>query len=136
MGKRRVISPDKGEKIGRITQEQARKAGIKCADICITEGSIKHIAVGHRREIENAGLSVGDFIRFVAKNYNMIVEGSDSSIMIVVYRQQQGLHHTAALRLNYIGKENAWVVTTAGVRRTKDIEKRKVFWMDCQLSPL
>jgi hypothetical protein len=136
MGRQRIVVKGIGLKIGRISRTVAKQSGLQCADIYLSEDYLKHISGKHIREIEKVGLTPEDFIRCIAKEYNRIVKGSDDSIMLVVYRKNKGLHYAAALRLIYVNSSNLWKVTTAGVRRTTDIEKRKVFWESCQLSSL
>ncbi len=65
----------------------ARKAGLQCADIYLSDTYLKHISNKHKREIEKVGLTPEDFVRYIVKEYNRIVSGSEGSIMLVVYRK-------------------------------------------------
>ncbi|MBQ9434911.1 MAG: hypothetical protein IJU33_02155 [Bacteroidales bacterium] len=117
------------KKLGRLKLSVARAINVKCANICISDSYIVHIANTHKKELEQVGMSAIDYAQFVVDNYNQIRKGSGDSILLVVYNKE--LSHTAAIALNYSLKSEFWEVKTAEPRRQSEIVKRKLLWRDC-----
>lgn len=117
------------KRIGRLKQPIARALHKKSGDICITNDHLVHISNVHRKELEQLGMSALDYVQFVANNFNQIRQGSEDSLLLVVYNKK--LSHTAAIALNYSLKKEFWEVKTAQPRRISEIERKKLLWRDC-----
>jgi len=111
-------------KVGRLKLTIARKIKRKCADIYLTSNYLKHIERRHKTELEKLGLTAVDFVITVVKNYNQIREGSNDSILLVIFNGE--LNYTAGIDLCLSGEH--WEVKTAEPRKTIDIVKRKLLW--------
>ena len=115
-------------KVGRLKATIAKEAHLKCADIYVSENQIKHICARHKTELEQLGLSVDMYIKSILENFNQIREGSDNSVLLVVFRDGNKHHNTAAISLNYSIEDEFWEIKTAQPRKTEDIIKRKKIW--------
>ncbi len=115
-------------KVGRLKATIAKEAHLKCADIYVSENQIKHICARHKTELEQLGLSVDMYIKSILENFNQIREGSDNSVLLVVFRDGNKHHNTAAISLNYSIEDEFWEIKTAQPRKTEDIMKRKKIW--------
>lgn len=115
-------------KVGRIKYSVANKSHLKCADIYVSKNYLRHIAIGHKTELERVGISALDFIKLVANNYNQIRKGSGDSYMLVIYHKNENIHYTACISINFSLENEFWEVKTAQPRDTKDIEKRERIW--------
>ena len=119
-------------KIGRLRMPVARKIGVRCADICINRNHLAHIAHVHATELAQLGVSAMDYVSMIASRYNMIMQGSGNSLLLVVYRGES--NDVAAIDLDYSTKKGFWEVKTAQPRRYEEIVKRKKLWQSCPSS--
>ena len=115
-------------KVGRIKSTIAQDAHIKCADIYISENQIKHISARHNLELQQLGMTVEQYIKYIIDNYNQIRKGTGDSILLVVFNNSNNKHDSAAMALNYCIKKEFWEIKTAQPRKTDDILKRKKIW--------
>lgn len=100
--------------------------------VWISEKTTKHIAEKHRRELAQLGVSAMDYVSMIASRYNMILQGSGNSLLLVVYRGES--NDVAAIDLNYSTKKGFWEVKTGQPRRYEEIVKRKKLWQSCPSS--
>lgn len=114
-------------KVGRLKMSVAKAAHLKCADIYVSENYLRHIEKKHYPELRSLGICALDYVNLIVKNFNQIRQGSDDSVLLVIFNDND-LHDSAALKLIYISKENIWEVKTAQPRSTRDILKRKKLW--------
>lgn len=119
-------------KIGRIKMQIAKKAGVKCADIYIDSNHIAHIDHIHAVELSQLGMNAKSYVKMIVAQYNLILQGKDSSLLLVVYNGES--NHVAAIDLNYSTKKGFWEVKTAQPRRNAEIARRKVLWQTCPRS--
>lgn len=117
-------------KLGRLRMPVAKKAGVRAADIYISQNHVKHIEHVHKKELAQVGLSALEYVRLIVSGFNQIRKGSDTSILLVVYTETD-THHTAAIDLNYCSKKGIWEVRTAQPRSTQAINKKKLLWRNC-----
>lgn len=115
-------------KVGRIKSTIAQDAHIKCADIYISENQIKHISARHNLELQQLGMTVEQYIKYIIDNYNQIRKGAGDSILLVVFNNSNNKHDSAAMALNYSIEKEFWEIKTAQPRKTDDILKRKKIW--------
>lgn len=115
-------------KVGRLKATVARQAHLKCADIYVSENQIKHIENKHCVELEQLGLSAEVYLKTIISNFNEIREGTNGSILLVIFEKDNEFHNTAALTLNYSIEEGFWEVKTAQPRNTKNLLKKKKIW--------
>ena len=98
------------------------------ADIYISRNQIDHINKRHGKELEQVGLSWDIYVQTILDNFNQIRQGSGKSILLVIYKEGDTAHNTAAISMNYSLEKGFWELKTAEPRSTKDIEKRKKIW--------
>lgn len=112
--------------IGRLKMNIAKAIGKKSADIYINDEDVFHISL-HKKELEQVGMTGLEYVKYIYKNFNQVREGSDNSILLVVYNE---LSHIAALRLAAFGKgkDERWRVTTAQPRSKEKLKKNKILW--------
>ena len=118
--------------LGRLRMPVAKKIGVQCADIYIDSNHIAHIAHVHAVELAQLGVSADDYVAMIAQRYNMILQGSGGSLLLVVYRGES--NHVAAIDLNYSTKKGFWEVKTAQPRRYAEIARKKILWQSCPRS--
>ncbi len=94
--------------------------------VWISEKTTKHIAEKHRRELAQLGVSAMDYVSMIASRYNMILQGSGNSLLLVVYRGES--NDVAAIDLNYSLKNEFWEVKTAEPRRCSTVLKSALIW--------
>ncbi|MBQ5975478.1 MAG: hypothetical protein IJL48_07210 [Bacteroidales bacterium] len=119
-------------KIGRLRMPVAKKIGVRCSDIYINKNHLAHIAHVHATELSQLGVSAMDYVSMIATRYNMILQGTGSSLLLVVYRGEN--NDVAAIDLNYSTKKGFWEVKTAQPRRYEEIAKKKKLWQSCPSS--
>ena len=114
--------------VGSITPSIAKAAKIQAGDIYVSVNQIKHIAGKHTTEINQVGMRVIDYIRFVCQNFNQIRKAQRNSILLVVYNN--ALPHTAAIDLNFALdiKKGFWEIKTAEPRRISTVENKTLIW--------
>ncbi len=115
-------------KVGRLKSTIAKAARLKCADIYISENQILHIKNKHSTELEQLGLTAEVYVKTIVENFNEIREGSNDSILLVVFEKDNEFHNTAALTLNYSVEDDFWEVKTAQPRNTKNVLKKRKIW--------
>lgn len=118
------MSKTESIKVGRLKLTVARKIKRKCADIYLSPNYRKHIERRHKKELDSLGLSAIDFVTTVINGFNQIREGTNDSILLVIFNGD--LNYTAGIDLCLSGDH--WEVKTAEPRRREDIEKRKLLW--------
>ncbi|NCC99990.1 MAG: hypothetical protein EOL95_09875 [Bacteroidia bacterium] len=123
-----VILPNK-TKIGRIKMPIAKAIGKRCADIYISKNHIKHIELAHANELRNLGIDGLSYVKSIANEFNQIREGSGTSILLIIYREN--IHDVAAIDLDFSINKGFWEVKTAQPRSTRDIHRRKILWQNC-----
>lgn len=119
-------------KIGRLRMPIAKKIGVRCSDIYINKNHLAHIAHVHATELSQLGVSAMDYVSMIATRYNMILQGTGSSLLLVVYRGEN--NDVAAIDLNYSTKKGFWEVKTAQPRRYAEIARKKILWQSCPRS--
>lgn len=119
-------------KMGRLKVTIAKKIGVKSADIYIDASHLHHIATNHAKELKPLGIDAESYVRMIVNQYNMILKGSGTSILLVIYTED--LNHVAAIDLNYSIKKNFWEVKTAQPRRNSEIERKEKLWQNCPSS--
>lgn len=134
-GKLFVISKDGTTTFGRMESESGlADVPIKLSEGIITNPSTKegyglvHIEARHGDQIRNAGFATAvDFVEEVAKNYEMIREGSERNGN-QTYLLQLTDKNNNTLIVELSGDETYWNVNTAGVFRTSYGAKNKVVY--------
>jgi hypothetical protein len=134
-GKSFVISKDGTTTFGRIeTASGLADVPIKLSEGIITNPVTKegyglvHIEARHGDQIRNAGFAtVVDFVEEVAKNYEMIREGSERNGN-QTYLLQLTDKNNNSLIVELSGDETYWNVNTAGIFRTSYGAKNKVVY--------
>lgn len=114
-------------KVGRLKMNVAKAAHLKCADIVVSQNYLKHIEKKHSTELKTLGIDSYSYVKLIVDNYNQIRQGSDDSVLLVVFRVGD-LHDVAAIKLTYITSKDVWEVKTAQPRNSKDVLKRKLLW--------
>lgn len=134
-GKLFVISKDGTTTFGRMESE----SGLADVPIKLSEGIITnpvtkegyglvHIEARHGAQIRKAGFAtVVDFVEEVAKNYEMIREGSERNGNHT-YLLQLTDKNNNTLIVELSGDETYWNVNTAGIFRTSYGAKNKVVY--------
>jgi N12 class adenine-specific DNA methylase len=131
-GRQFVLTSEGELAFGEIGED----AGLTAAPILLSEGMITnaatndgyglvHIEARHGDQIRNAGYkSVVDFIETVAKNYDVIKEGSlrDGH---QTYRLQLTDKHNNTLMVELSGDGTYWNINTAGIFKTSYGKKNK-----------
>ena len=134
-GKLFVISKDGTTTFGRMESDSGlADVPIKLSEGVITNPATKegyglvHIEARHGEQIRNAGYtSVVDFVEEVAKNYEIIREGTcrDGN---QTYLLQLTDKNNNTLMVELSGDETYWNINTAGVFRTSYGAKNKVVY--------
>lgn len=134
-GKMFVISKDGTTTFGRMESD----SGLADVPIKLSEGLISnpvtkegyglvHIEARHGDQIRNAGFAtVVDFVEEVAKNYEVIREGSNRDGN-QTYILQLTDKNNNTLMVELSGDETYWNINTAGVFRTSYGAKNKVVY--------
>lgn len=114
-------------RVGRLKMNVAKAAHLKSADIYVSENYLKHIEKKHKSELQTLGINAYSYVKLIVDNYNQIRQGSDDSVLLVIFREGN-YHDVAAIKLTYISRKDIWEVKTAQPRNTKDVLKRKLLW--------
>lgn len=134
-GKFFVISKDGTTTFGRMESD----SGLADVPIKLSEGIITnpvtkegyglvHIEARHGDQIKNAGFAtVVDFVEEVARNYEMIREGSERNGN-QTYLLQLTDKNNNTLIVELSGDETYWNINTAGIFRTSYGAKNKVVY--------
>ena len=128
-----VVSSDGTTTFGEITED----TGLTAAPIKLSEGvademgngyGLRHIEARHGDQIRKAGFSsVKEFIEQVAKNYDVIKEGSDRNGN-KTYRLLLTDKHNNTLMIELSKDGSYWNVNTAGVfKKSYGKDKKKVY---------
>ena len=128
-----VVSSDGTTTFGEITED----TGLTAAPIKLSEGvadekgngyGLRHIEVRHGDQIRKAGFSsVEEFIEQVAKNYDVIKEGSDRNGN-KTYRLLLTDKHNNTLMIELSKDGSYWNVNTAGVfKKSYGKDKKEVY---------
>ena len=114
--------------VGEISKVIAEEAGISKGKIYVSINQLQHIAGKHETEINQIGMKVLDYIRFVCQNFNQIRKAANSSVLLVVYSEK--LSNTAAIELNFAldMKKGFWEIKTAEPRRFSSIKNKTLIW--------
>ena len=114
--------------VGEISKVIAEEAGISKGKIYVSIKQLQHIAGKHETEINQIGMKVLDYIRFVCQNFNQIRKAANSSVLLVVYSEK--LSNTAAIDLNFAldMKKGFWEIKTAEARRFSSIKNKTLIW--------
>ncbi len=123
-----------GLKVGRLKAPIAKYIGRNCADIYISHNHIRHIENKHQAELDLLGLDAIEYVRLIAQSFNQIRQGSDNSLLLVLYRETEKRHPIAAININYSMPEQIWEIKTAGARETSAVEKKELLWESCRHS--
>ena len=115
-------------KVGRLKAHIASAAHLQCADIYVSENQLLHIKNKHNAELEQLGLTAEVYVKTIIENYNEIREGSNNSILLVVFEEGCEEHNTAAISMNYSVDNGFWEVKTAQPRNTKNLLRKKKIW--------
>lgn len=107
-----------------ITPMFAKKLGVKAGDIIITEKTLIHIQEEHGHQLEQLGLGVMDYLRHIFSDYSRIYQGSNHSILFVVYSDR--LSNVAAIAMNYT--ESKWIVRTAFPASQRYLRNKKILY--------
>lgn len=113
-------------KVGRIKSTVAKKAHVKSAYIYIDESHLKHIEKKHGGYLAKLGIDAETFVRCICQNFNQMRHGTESSVLLVVYRNN--LHYVAAIDLNYSLKKGFWEVKTAQPRYSRAVLRLALMW--------
>jgi len=116
-------------KVGRLRRPVAKSIGVRCADIYIDSAHIDHIDHVHRKELRQLGVTALPYVRMIARDYNMVLQGSGESLLLAIHGGEVG--HVAAIDLNYSTKKGFWEVKTAQPRRYSEIARKKLLWRAC-----
>ena len=128
-----VVSSDGTTTFGEITED----TGLTAAPIKLSEGvademgngyGLRHIEARHGDQIRKAGFSsVEEFIEQVAKNYDVIKEGSDRNGN-KTYRLLLTDKHNNTLMIELSKDGSYWNVNTAGVfKKSYGKDKKEVY---------
>lgn len=114
-------------RVGRLKMNIAKAAHLKSADIYVSENYLKHIEKKHSTELKTLGIDPYSYVKLIVDNFNQIRRGSDDSVLLVIFREEN-YHDVAAIKLTYIETKGFWEVKTAQPRNSKDVIKRKLLW--------
>lgn len=129
--KRIKLIPDSWIWLGRLKYSLAKKLKCKCADIYITPTNIKHVNDIHVKELAQIGLDVVDYAKYIVNNFNQVRQGTKDSLLLVVRKVH--LSDVAAIRLEFVAKNNVWIVRTVQPRREKDLSKSELLFETASL---
>ena len=108
-------------RLGRITRPIAQEIGYPAGYI-YADKSNQHLKK-HKQEINSDPIN---FITYVVKNHNQIRQGSEGSILLVVFSEK--LSKVTALKIHLLQKKNIYVVKTALVMTQSKIKNKKILW--------
>ncbi|MCK9254582.1 MAG: hypothetical protein GX793_05965 [Bacteroidales bacterium] len=114
------------QKVGRLKLSVAKSIGVKCADIYISKNHVRHINKKHKKELEQLGINAVDFVKFIVTNFNQIRQGTNNSLLLVIYNERMA--KVAAIDLNHSFKKIFWEVKTAQPRYSNPLIKKKLLW--------
>jgi formylmethanofuran dehydrogenase subunit B len=111
-------------KVGRIRYNSWATTVLKACDIVVSERELVHIYKDHASELEQLGISVFNFVKFIVDNFNAIYQGSENSYLLVVQESEKSKQ--AAIILTTFGKKNQYQIKTATPIETKRLSKKKL----------
>ena len=127
----KIVRKENGVLIGKLTPKIAKQIKKESGDIYITVKYLQHIKNRHNIELKQLGIDVLSYLRMIVTQCNEIRQGTEDSILLIV-RQYENHHHTAAIVLKYDIPNNWWQIKTAEPRSTADLNKRKLLWEEGQ----
>lgn len=130
--KRQAVIRDPYIRVGTISRQVAKIAGIKSADIYISRNQIAHVERRHSTEYKQAGLDLLTYVRAICRDYNQIRETGKAAdrvkeaVLLVVKKER--LHDVAVIELNYSQEHHFWEIKTAEPRRNSAVIKLALKW--------
>ncbi len=113
------------KKVGRLIQPIAKAIRRKSADIYITENYLKHIFIGHEKQLAEIGFTPQMFLEVVMKDFNRIYRGKGNSLLLVKWN---GTPKVAAIELNLAFNREFYEVKTAFIHRKGQFKDENLLW--------
>lgn len=107
--------------VGRITQPVARTISMPAGYIYVNRSN-QHLKK-HESQTKENGL---DLIKYVAANYNQIRQGSEGSLLLVVYSEE--LSKVIAVQLYTQSESNFYIAKTALVMSKSKLIGKSILW--------
>ena len=107
--------------VGRITQPVARSISMPAGYIYVNRSN-QHLKK-HESQTKENGL---DLIKHVAANYNQIRQGSEGSLLLVVYSEE--LSKVIAVQLYTQSESNFYIAKTALVMSKSKLIGKSILW--------
>ncbi len=112
--------------VGEITQEIAEIIRNKPDKIIANEKSITHVDKKHSKELEALGLNPLDYIKIITINFNVIRQGKNNSIFLIVEDEHKS--NIAVVELTYKYDGEYYLVMTATPMRNSYLKNKKLLW--------
>jgi hypothetical protein len=120
----RVEQQPQYKKIGRLRKSIADQIHRITADICVSEGQLKHVFNRHGVDsLKEVGLTSEEFVCLIVNNFNRIYEGSNDALLLVKWN---GMPKVVVITLVF--SKRFYRVKTAHLTGKNSLNKKVLLW--------